>query len=84
MNSLFGQDWTGLKQVAAQRRVLVDYLRSCRRTLQVQVADDDIQESSHCGQLHAVKHSWELVAETVEVRIPKNLHRRRSEDLRHE
>lgn len=68
-NSLFGQQWAGFKQVAAERRVLVgDIWWSCG-ALQVQTADDHVEDSRHCRQLHAIKHGGQLRAESVHVTV---------------
>ncbi|TNN79908.1 hypothetical protein EYF80_009945 [Liparis tanakae] len=46
-HSLFGQHGAGLEQVAAERRVLVDDLRRLSGALQVQAADDDVEDGRH-------------------------------------
>lgn len=58
--SLFGQKRTGLEQKAWEARVLEVEVRWCCGALQVQTPDDHIQHSSHCSQLHSIKHGWEL------------------------
>lgn len=58
--SLFGQKRTGLEQEAWEPRVLEVEFRRGRGALQVQTPDDHIQHSSHCSQLHPVKHGREL------------------------
>lgn len=66
---LFGQQWAGFEEITAEWCILVGDSWWFCGTLQVQTADDDIEDSCHCCKLHAIKHGGQLRAEGVHVTI---------------
>lgn len=74
-HSLFGEHRAGLEKVAAERCSLVGGLWWCCGTLQVQTADDDVEDSCHGCQLHAIEHGGQLRADGVHVTVLEGRHR---------
>lgn len=55
------------QQVAAQGRVLAGDLWRLHPALQVQAADQDIEDSGHGSQLYAIKHGGQLRTQRVSI-----------------